>query len=292
MNSFEEFAFVIAHELAHVSMQHYLIFHPAYQPSDKFKELRKIFNVLINSEISANYASSNIELANCLKDNQSNNENRIEAYKITSSIFCRENNKNPGVCEPVPENYQEKYLSLHPEACKKLALKNIQINLEFSKWNAVAVDHNKEDLFDEMVTETTKAEKIGDAGFNWTEQEADEVGAELYYRSGFDKSKILDFLIARALVDASLKTSKMTPQACIEFVNSSPNKDEIIATIDESLKRGKDTHPPACWRLLHLVYENILHRRDIQKTPPSDFSELSRLYNLFKLSKREILETN
>lgn len=291
LNSLEEFSYVIAHELAHVSMQHHLIFHPEYKPSDKFKDLKKIFDLLTNSKISADYSTSNYKLAECLSKHRPIRKNRIEAVKITSSIFCKDGKKDPGVCDPVPENYEERYVDLHPEACREIAQNNLVKTIEFSKWRVVAVNYNKEDLFNELVTETSQDENIGDAGFNWMEQEADEVGTEFYYRSGFDKSKILDFLIARALNDVSQKNSKITPQACIEYANSSPDKERLIATLEQSLKRGKGTHPTLCWRLLHLVYENNLHKKDIENISQADKSEFKHLYDLFDRAKKEILET-
>ena len=83
-----------------------------------------------------------------------------------------------------------------------------------------------------------------DADFNWKEQEADEVGFELYLRAGFDPA-YFDW-IQKSILSKNLKD-------CIDR----------IQTRSTSIARGQDDHPDMCWRLYNLeILEAKKHKND------------------------------
>lgn len=95
------------------------------------------------------------------------------------------------------------------------------------------------DDFDRFITDVAGP----GAKFNWTEQEADEVGYELYLRAGF-KSEYYTWLDRRLLPSAELET-------CLN---------ENIAKKVAPL-RGEKSHPSACWRIYNIeVLEEELHK--------------------------------
>jgi hypothetical protein len=81
--------------------------------------------------------------------------------------------------------------------------------------------------------------------YNWREQEADEVGLEIYLRAGFKWS---DFPWLHA---KGLKPDEM--ERC--------RKDHIEKNVEP--KRGDDTHPENCWRVFDImVTEARFHKED------------------------------
>lgn len=289
ISDLEEFAFVVSHELAHISMQHYMITHPDYNPSPKYRELKKVFDFLTKSKASEEYSQTSMNLMKCLKNlGFESHETRMKAYEYTSSVFCRENTKDPSVCQALSSNYKNEYVDLYPAQCKNQARINIEKNEEYAKWNKVAVDHNTVALYKEMVEEVSKDPKFKESSFNWFEREADDVGSEFYYRSGFDRNKILGFLSYNALKDTAFKNSSYTPEACIDFANSSPNLPELVNSLDNKLSRGSKSHPEPCWRLLHLVYETQIHKEDIDALSSGNHTKIESLRKQFEKAKKEV----
>jgi hypothetical protein len=81
--------------------------------------------------------------------------------------------------------------------------------------------------------------------YNWREQEADEVGLEIYLRAGFKWS---DFPWLHA---KGLKPDEM--ERC--------RKDHIEKNVEPT--RGDDTHPENCWRVFDImVTEARFHKED------------------------------
>jgi Zn-dependent protease with chaperone function len=87
------------------------------------------------------------------------------------------------------------------------------------------------------------------AHLNWLEQEADEVGAELFLRAGFAKEGFIDILWS------SVRASSEDIRACSALISAGlsdpfqPNRP----------KRGPKSHPSVCWRVYHLLVDEWAH---------------------------------
>lgn len=93
------------------------------------------------------------------------------------------------------------------------------------------------------------------ARYNWTEQEADEVGYELYLRAGFKASEY-PWLHERMLGSEV--------EACMIQIA------EIADPTEESLNRGTGTHPKSCWRVFDVrTLEATLHEADYAPFMPN-----------------------
>lgn len=100
---------------------------------------------------------------------------------------------------------------------------------------------------------------------NWKEQDADEVGYELYLRAGYHRDEALksmnnlrrwaeEPLASRG--SAQNQGAAFTPDA----LGGTPNHDlraELLAT---TCVRGTDSHPKGCWRIENLAQEWVKHQ--------------------------------
>jgi hypothetical protein len=124
---------------------------------------------------------------------------------------------------------------------------------------------------------------------NWTEREADDVGAEIYYRAGFSPDKVSNFLTVAA--HQSLADSDgITTKECMAFANSRSLSD-LDDILHSKVDRGDGTHPKPCWRLIHLIYEKELHRNDIASLNPPTGVE-AKFEKLLQESKDEIAKNS
>ena len=80
-----------------------------------------------------------------------------------------------------------------------------------------------------------------DALLNWKEQEADEVGMELAYRSGFDISEAPKFWYNM------MAANEMNPEKCLKDISEGKLE-----------PRGKGTHPHPCYR-----YNDLNHKEQL-----------------------------
>ena len=88
-----------------------------------------------------------------------------------------------------------------------------------------------------------------DALLNWKEQEADEVGMELMYRSGFDISEAPKFWYNM------MAANKMNPEKCLKDISEGKLE-----------PRGKGTHPHPCYRYNDLNHkETTKHLEEYKK---------------------------
>ena len=95
---------------------------------------------------------------------------------------------------------------------------------------------------------------------NWREQEADEVGLEMYLRAGFD-------------VDEWTNTFEMVRSHRLKTIQSipdlSPEQLESMIHQLESCERGYETHPTLCWRGENIRGELKKHKHDYAHLVPN-----------------------
>ncbi|RYZ55920.1 MAG: hypothetical protein EOP07_13280 [Proteobacteria bacterium] len=128
-----------------------------------------------------------------------------------------------------------------------LLKKELQLEIEVEK----SLNSNEIDLWN------LKRKIIGpdfqDVLQNWTEQEADEVGYEIYIRAGFKDSIYSEdsFDFPNSDSDGTLR------EACLISLNEA-KKGRLV-----SILRGGDAHPSECWRRYDIsILENKKHFKD------------------------------
>ena len=97
--------------------------------------------------------------------------------------------------------------------------------------------------------------KEPDAIHNWKEQEADEVGLEILYRSNFNVKEAYRFWMFE------LQRNEGTVEECGQKMGSG----EIIA-------RGDKTHPDMCHRIKNLAYSELRKHAEHYRKNPSEVS--------------------
>lgn len=88
------------------------------------------------------------------------------------------------------------------------------------------------------------------AHINWFEQEADEVGAEFFLRSGFSKDSFSEILWK------TRSGESMDRDSCEQMIRTAEMSQNASA---ERPPRGKNTHPTTCWRDYHLRVDEWTH---------------------------------
>jgi hypothetical protein len=121
---------------------------------------------------------------------------------------------------------------------------------ELAKANAPSSDVFKvneefKKVSDAINTLTDKIYEEKDAHINWIEQEADEVGAELFVHAGYS---IHDFA---NILWLSAESSPQQIVACNELIYMAWENGT------ERPERGNATHPTTCWRAFHLLVDEF-----------------------------------
>ena len=133
-------------------------------------------------------------------------------------------------------------------------------------------------LIAEMAEEVKKDQNNSEYKTNdWREIEADDVGMEFYFRSGFDGGAVLNFRSIFAHMELS-KSSKYTVDDCVNFAKLK-SIEELKEVLHSKVERVSETHPLPCWRLIHLAYEKQLHKEEIGNLPLEiDVSEFHKMW--------------
>lgn len=102
-------------------------------------------------------------------------------------------------------------------------------------------------------------DRWNDLSFNWREQEADEVGYELYFRAGFEPSEMSGF--ERSLI------VEEEYQKCLD----DRVKLKVLPT------RGTRSHPEHCWR----IYDRMVLEPEFDEDVYAPLMENAKTVTLF-----------
>ena len=267
-----ELAYLMSHELAHITMKHTEITHPDYIPTSKYMALKEEYDLAVNTVIPDDFNQSLMNWSSCLNKLDADARKAVykDSAKFTYEIQCPLLNppesclstKTPGSGTP-----QEKFVSVHPASCQQIARKYITDYTTFYVHKDKIKNLNRMELERQLREEMTKSGKLSAQDVvNWREVEADDVGAEFYYRAGFNKKDIFGFFAVRAQSDVYLSQDSITADDCLRYAKST-NINELNKILHSKVNPGNAVHPKMCWRLIHLAYEKQLHFRDINNVP-------------------------
>ncbi len=108
---------------------------------------------------------------------------------------------------------------------------------------------------------------------NWTEQEADEVGFELYTKAGFAIAPIKETFEHMKRAQANQNLTQMK------------HEDKLL---EEICKRGASSHPAVCWRIKNFDKEYLDHKDQYDKNTKNIYNILTSETNNLQLVKEEI----
>jgi hypothetical protein len=122
--------------------------------------------------------------------------------------------------------------------------------IELTKANAPSseifkVNEEFKKVTDAVNTLTDKIYEEENAHLNWLEQEADEVGAELFVRAGYSVHDFANILWLSA------ESSPQQIMTCNELIYMAWDNGT------DRPARGKGTHPTTCWRAFHLLVDEF-----------------------------------
>ncbi len=257
-----EFAAVMSHELAHVSLLHIETeTHPKFTPTPAYAELKRQIGIK-GDEMKAIWGAATLPFADELDSYL--NSNQIEGRRFSTQV------------EAIQTRYQSEgdvaVLAPMVQSAVEMVSANYQskarewLNAFISVLTQLAPVH--QDIA--ALTDTLKRVQESDPAvgpyepFNWSEREADEAGFELMIRAGFDPRDWSSMQMF--LASLSLPSSEM--EACIsqgQLVNSLGDLEKLLH--GDQVDRGRETHPLNCWRVWHSVYEETLHMEDIARYP-------------------------
>ncbi|MDD0853604.1 M48 family metalloprotease [Halobacteriovorax sp. GB3] len=249
--SIDEIASTLAHEMAHLTMNHhperlpYQLFsnHSFYLFYERYFELAMEINTLTKEQQKLLFKVMN----------KSRNEVLID--KIESLIL----NDKRAFTLPLNRLFSNIDISL---------LKN-EFSDFYEAYNLLAKENNsltlKKRVLEHKMKKLAKKEKQSEMLVAWRELEADEVGLEFYLRSGFDPNEYSnrDKVLAKEQADAG--------------IHCHGNEMPVLA----------GTHPASCYRVSNNDREMKIHHNEYQKFMKRQFPHLE---NLFKQIKDQSLK--
>ncbi len=256
----EEIAAIMSHELAHVTLLHGSFpVHPSYTPSPAYDELKRQFlkNKREFSELKASLPAMDAF--------QPFFEANPDAFQLYSKNYglLRKKYLN-GVDSQEVAALEQEIISSLPNDLQSLMRESLQTRKAVLKRGA-EVDADLMDLSNRMKSVQELDPAVGAyEPFNWEEREADEVGFEFLVRAGFPESGWTGAYAALALSNI--------PADELELCLAKGENTESLGGLEKLLhgtevERGRETHPHACWRILHGRYERVLHRDDLGRLP-------------------------
>ncbi len=258
-------AAVMAHELAHITMLHLYSSHPKFIPNDNTKKDIEE-NIKIFKQFNGEFTKAE-QLRNAALVALENSDDRDESLKLQVEFI--------GLFDDVFRNFSDRYGNVNVNEfanarnnfLKKideskrdsLASKIDQIAKIFLDAQPLGVRLNK--LRDDMRMQLLKSTQVGlSEGMNWEEQEADEVGLELYRRAGFRDSHFFDMLFQLAAVSG---LSARDIASCMQM----SFKAILLSNRNSEPERGAASHPESCWRIFDHQKELMLHKNDYANFP-------------------------
>lgn len=245
-----QLASVIAHELAHIYRNHREAFHPKIgSTSEGAKIIEKIRNFHPDSlKIDADKEALLNKSINLRRSVESAHPEIIAAMNKADA----EDNKDEYFKQRQKINF---ILSRIPEA--------IDIEQKLSELDKLTGNRSIDDL-EARLFEIEKDVLTKDERSNWKEREADEVGFEMYLRSGFlPYSYVKVFLNYLAIIKNEYKN-------CFDFSSSSFSLNKNL------FQAGNGTHPTDCWR----IYNIIVNETSDHMKEYSSFIQNNRTVNL------------
>ena len=264
-NSDADVAAVLAHELAHVTMQHLnLLTHADYrkvaQSSIKVDNERLMrLNEELSSKLLPHYSKVANELA-YLKGSMA--QQNQKAAKVLADIAAFETN--------LAENKQLKSFNFSQWETLRSELEALYRPLMgmLEAEDGVAINAKMQELItieeklDKTYIEVAQlndsyrrfaSDQLGQEQFaNGKEREADEVGLEFYLRAGLSKQSIVNLRAKVAQIDAGRELDRQFPiYACIR---------NMISKSRSAPERGLATHPSGCWRVYNTFVELERHK--------------------------------
>jgi Peptidase family M48 len=261
-----EIASVMAHELSHITLMHAVTHHPKYVPSKEAADLfttraelaKKVAPTFAAAERIGKQVLTELEqlggpamttkqdefmkMYDTMYDTAFTGQNKINlrSYADTRNAFLT------GIDEPVRTAVASKLdevinlINESTPAIKQLA----QIEFRTAEY-------------------TMKAPEVGlEEGMNWSEQEADEAGFELYRRAGFRDQEFFDLLS----ILAAFTLSQKDIYACMRESFRAHRSGNKTQHVSEPV-RGTSTHPEMCWRIYDHFREEMLHEKDYEAFP-------------------------
>ena len=281
--SVNELAYAISHELAHITLAHANIAHPNYLPSEKYKKLRADLILLTQSDTSQKITIAYDSLQKCLRSTPNFEDYKAvyrDSLKIIARMQCQKQENDTSTCGKGIEISELRQLFSHslPKTCETEAYTFFDAHVANSEWQRQVQFLDYKTLIAEMAEEVKKDQNNSEYTTNdWREIEADDVGMEFYFRSGFDKEAVLNFRSIFAHMELS-KSSKYTVDDCVNFAKLK-SIEELKEVLHSKVERVSETHPLPCWRLIHLAYEKQLHKEEIGNLPLEiDVSEFHKMW--------------
>ena len=108
---------------------------------------------------------------------------------------------------------------------------------------------------------------------NWNEQEADEIGFELYTKAGF--------------AIASMKETFGNMKRALSSPNTAQMQKED-KLLEEICERGAGSHPATCWRIKNFDKEYLDHKEQYDKNTKNIYNILKGKTNNLQLVRKEI----
>ena len=302
--SLDSIAMIMGHELAHISMKHQINRHPAYVPSDSFRNIDSQLQnqMAVFGEISSlgmQFEDTAFKTISCAQRNGMDPRNAgMQIRNLSQQMicaktlelgvpFCAGYTSSNGSFESVklkmsltlPKNCSV-IIDKIPALVEKLSSLQTQIDEDLVRKAQMAI---KAELIKSPAISREEAS-------NWREREADEIGYELFIRAGFDKQKAQETLVRLAYMNIGyLRPGEQNPvKKCLSEIEITSTAEEIREKL-HNYERGENMHPNGCWRLLHHIYERRVHKNDIATTPTS--SVQANLNQLWINAKNEIART-
>lgn len=251
-----QLAGTLAHELAHVAMNHSQsepipFFLRARATPKGIERLRQVYQlkekqneVRQNRQASFNF----IDLA-AIVEKDANTERRLKNKMIVEKYQSYED---------IP--FAAKNINTHPIISDDLIYSqfvqmahnyNVAMDAAFLEFHQKCIDLGTQIHSLDLLLQDEFGPSYNNKIFtNFREQEADEVGLEFYVRAGYEPDGYLDSMLGLVLLgEPSLKSLKQAREFCL-----AQSRLELVA-------RSKDSHPHSCWRVINIMRELKIHKK-------------------------------
>ncbi|HYX33358.1 MAG TPA: M48 family metalloprotease [Oligoflexus sp.] len=253
-------AAILAHELAHITMNHvYTLEHDKVAKNSNIEALNSQLTANERKELETK-AGYFPELADILKkdvgvfktlttlESYSDIEYAVNLAQITLKLSSPTQQEKSDFFDQL--DYIDSETGANPKdhtiLDKSAGWKSIRLVLEKSFAPLAALQSKRSELIRQI--RTIPRDKIIDDGAgaerNWKEQEADEVGFELYLRAGYKADRYTS-------IDKIMLSKRATEKECNDLLT----KGEVPA-------RGSQSHPSSCWRIFNNNREKTLHTKE------------------------------
>ena len=267
--SVDEIASIIAHELSHITMQHMILTHPKYSGvKSTASDLQKQYeDALVKGDVrEESFKKSRDDTVSCVeRAGFSGADYDSSLVNILKELHCTLSAGDDSRCPRLEYEIEAELKSNTPESCTvdagvtfNAAKRLFQISFDLSRIKEVFQSL----MFNDPGIGTEEAA-------NWQEREADEIGFNYYMRSGFELGKQNKFFLREAQENLPEEDNpSFTYASCEQILFADMSEKEIKDTLESTwVKRGSNSHPTACWRMLNLKYRYLAFGPEITKNP-------------------------